>query len=62
VRGYRTEARLCLSDKIAVIVLTNADDGNPLMYVDKAYQWVAPAVLKAVTSAPTATQANPVWR
>lgn len=52
VRGYRTEVRLCPSDKIAVIVLTNADDGNPLMYVDRACQWVAPAILKAVTPAP----------
>ena len=31
-----------------VIVLTNADDGDPVMYVEKAFQWVAPAVMEAV--------------
>ena len=62
VLGYRTEVRICPSDKIAVIVLTNADDGNPLMYVDKACQWVAPAILKAVTPAPATTTPDPVWQ
>jgi len=62
VRGYRTEVRLCPNDKIAVIVLTNADDGYPLMYVDKACQWVAPAILRAMAPAPTATTPQPVWQ
>ncbi len=47
LQGYRTEIQICPEDKVAVIVLTNADDGNPFSYVEKAFQWVAPAVVKA---------------
>ncbi len=48
VKGYRTQIRIDVDAKIAVIVLTNADDGDPVMYVEKAFQWVAPAVMEAV--------------
>ncbi len=48
LRGYRTIVHLCPADRIGVIVLTNADDGNPLPFAEKAFQWVAPAILKAV--------------
>jgi D-alanyl-D-alanine carboxypeptidase len=49
LRGYRTLVQLCPADRLGVIVLTNADDGNPQLFSDKALQWVAPAILKAVT-------------
>jgi D-alanyl-D-alanine carboxypeptidase len=48
LRGYRTQVQLCSADRIGVIVLTNADDGNPVQFADKAFQWVAPAIVKAV--------------
>jgi CubicO group peptidase (beta-lactamase class C family) len=48
LRGYRTIVQLCPADRIGVIVLTNADDGNPLQFADKAFQWVAPEILEAV--------------
>jgi D-alanyl-D-alanine carboxypeptidase len=47
LRGYRTIVHLCPTDRIGVIVLTNADDGNPLPFAEKAFHWVAPAILKA---------------
>jgi D-alanyl-D-alanine carboxypeptidase len=56
VQGYRTQLQICPADKIAVVVLTNADDGNPTLYVDKAFEWVAPALQKA----PGADSRNPV--
>lgn len=40
VKGYRTNLRICLEDKTAVIVFTNADDGDPVKYVDKAFPWM----------------------
>ena len=46
VQGYRTLLRLNVPDKIAVIVLTNADDGNPLIYVEKALKWLTPSLRK----------------
>jgi CubicO group peptidase (beta-lactamase class C family) len=57
LRGYRTQIQLCPADRIGVIVLTNADDGNPVQFSDKAFQWVAPAIFKAV--APPAPAALP---
>ncbi|MBI4642066.1 MAG: beta-lactamase family protein [Candidatus Tectomicrobia bacterium] len=62
VPGHRTQLQICPSDKIAVIVLTNADDGNPLMYVEKAFQWVAPPILKVVTPELKAAEPDPAWR
>ena len=48
VPGFRTHVQVSVEDKVGVIVLTNSDDGNPTMYVEKAFQWVAPAIRKAV--------------
>ncbi|HEX9821447.1 MAG TPA: serine hydrolase [Methylomirabilota bacterium] len=47
LRGYRTQLELCPADRVAVIVMTNADDGNPMAVVEKVYQWVAPAIRQA---------------
>ena len=52
LRGYRTQLQLCPAERIGVIVLTNADDGEPVKYTDKAFHWVAPAIVKAATPAP----------
>ena len=57
LRGYRTIVHLCPADRLGVIVLTNADDGNPLPFAEKAFQWVAPAIVKAV--APPAPASAP---
>jgi CubicO group peptidase (beta-lactamase class C family) len=45
VLGHRTLLQFRPADKIGVIVLTNADDGNPLHYLQKAFTWVAPALI-----------------
>jgi CubicO group peptidase (beta-lactamase class C family) len=59
VRGYRTQLTISPADKIAVIALTNADDGFPLMFVEKAFQWVAPAILKAAAPEPKVAKTQP---
>jgi CubicO group peptidase (beta-lactamase class C family) len=41
VPGYRTNLRIDLEDKVAVIVFTNAGDGQPVKYVEKAFKWIA---------------------
>jgi D-alanyl-D-alanine carboxypeptidase len=56
LQGYRTDFQLCPEDKIAVIVLTNADDGAPLTYFEKVFKWVVPALLKAAAPKPKAAQ------
>jgi CubicO group peptidase (beta-lactamase class C family) len=58
LRGYRTQIQLCPAERVGVVVLTNADDGNPLQYTDKAFEWVAPAIAKAVAPAPGAPPAG----
>jgi len=55
LRGYRTIVHLCPADRIGVIVLTNADDGNPLIFAEKAFQWVAPAITEAARPAAPAS-------
>jgi D-alanyl-D-alanine carboxypeptidase len=60
LRGYRTDLRMSLPDKIAVISFTNADDGDPAQYEEKVFDWVAPAIRKAV--APAATAPDPAWQ
>jgi CubicO group peptidase (beta-lactamase class C family) len=47
LEGYRTDIQVIPAEKIGFVVLTNADDGNPLLYMEKAIKWVAPALAKA---------------
>ncbi len=58
--GYRTHTYISPADKIAVLVMTNADDGEPTFYGDQAFQLVAPAILKATTP-PKVTKVDPGW-
>ena len=44
VPGYRTNLRINLEDKVAVVVFTNSGDGEPVKYVEKAHQWIGPAL------------------
>ncbi|MCP4263783.1 MAG: serine hydrolase [Planctomycetes bacterium] len=65
VGGYQTEIAISPKEKVAVIVLVNADDANPyadvpFSIVDRAFEWMAPAITKAVTP-PKADKADPKW-
>jgi CubicO group peptidase (beta-lactamase class C family) len=57
LRGYRTSVAFDAESKIGVIVLTNSNDGNPDLYVDKAFQMVAPALVPEKEKFP----AKPEW-
>jgi CubicO group peptidase (beta-lactamase class C family) len=59
--GYRTLLTLWPADKVGVIVLTNSDDGDPLGFTDKLFQWVVTAVAHASQAKPTPKQPNPTW-
>ena len=61
VQGYRTRLLLCPADKTAVIVLTNADDCDPLLYADRAFRWVAPAIVKRAVPEPKPATPDPGW-
>ncbi|MCP4360930.1 MAG: beta-lactamase family protein, partial [Chloroflexi bacterium] len=60
--GYRTLIQLLPSEKVGVIVLTNADDGNPLFYLEKAFEWIVAAVLEAVKWEEVTVVADPAWQ
>jgi CubicO group peptidase (beta-lactamase class C family) len=62
LRGYRTELRLCPAERSGVIVFTNADDGDPATYAEKAFEWVGPAIARASAAAPEPRTADPGWQ
>jgi hypothetical protein len=60
LRGYRTLLQICPADKLAVIALTSADDGNPTLFVERAFAWLAPVLARG---APRERRvADPEWR
>ncbi len=61
VPGHRTHIEIVPVEKLAVIVLTNANDGDPVRYVDQAFRIVGPAVAKAVEEPKPALTPDPAW-
>jgi D-alanyl-D-alanine carboxypeptidase len=61
--GYQTQTVLQLDDKVAVIVLTNADDANPGVMATELMKTVGEAVAKAAKPAETTTTTSwdPAW-
>ena len=59
--GYQTNTMLWLDGKVAVIVLTNADDGNPGGLATELMNTVGAAVGKASARPPAAVTWNPSW-
>ena len=62
VAGYRTQLLICPGDKIAVIVMSNAEDGSPSFFANKIFDVVAPAIKKAVTPPAEIAEFNPAWQ
>jgi CubicO group peptidase (beta-lactamase class C family) len=65
VAGYQSSVYFRPSDRIGVIAMVNADDGLPYpgtpdSVVDRAFKWVAPAIVKALPQAPP-PKARPEW-
>jgi CubicO group peptidase (beta-lactamase class C family) len=60
--GHRTQVSFSPEDKIGVIILTNADDGNPGLYLDQAFSIVGKEIAKAVDARKPAAEPDPAWR
>ena len=60
LRGYRSEIRSVLAERVAVIVLINADDGEPQLVVNKTFEWVGSAITRATMPPPPT--ADPAWQ
>lgn len=59
--GYQTNTMLQLDGKVAVIVLTNADDANPAAIATELMNTVGQAVAKAAARPPAAITWDPSW-
>lgn len=59
--GYRTQIEFVPEDKLGVIVLTNSNDGDPMLYVDQAFQIAGPAIVKALAKPKPAPKPDPKW-
>jgi hypothetical protein len=61
--GYQTQTLLQIDDKVAVIVLTNADDSNPGAMATELMKTVGEAVAKAAKPAESTTTStwDPSW-
>ena len=59
--GYQTNTMLWLDGKVGVIVLTNADDGNPGGIATELMNTVGEAVAKAAAATPPAMAWDPSW-
>jgi CubicO group peptidase (beta-lactamase class C family) len=60
--GYRTQTMLSPKEKVGVVVFTNANDGNPNRFVRKAFDWVAPAIGRALKPDAPAPTPDPGWQ
>ena len=60
--GQRTQIEIALTPRLGVIVLTNANDGEPIRYVNQAFTLLGPAVAKAVTPPDTPRVPDPQWQ
>jgi len=61
VPGYKTFVSVVPADKFAVVVLTNAEDGNPSSYAKNAFAIIAPAVKKATAVTEEAPVSDSSW-
>ena len=59
--GHRTQIEFAPAEKLGVIVLTNADDGDPGRYLDQAFTLLTPAVKRAVEASKPSPAADPSW-
>ncbi|MCU0644009.1 MAG: beta-lactamase family protein [bacterium] len=62
VAGYRTQLLICSGEKIAVIVMSNAEDGSPSFFANKIFDVVAPAIKKAAAPTTDIAEFNPAWQ
>ena len=59
--GNRTSTQLSPTENVGVVVFTNGGDGNPGRYVNKAFEWLAPAIVRATASPTPPATADPSW-
>lgn len=59
--GYEGTLAIAPADKLAVIVLTNASDGNSEDYINQTFAIVGPAIARATAPPQTISTPDPAW-
>lgn len=62
VAGYRTQLLLCPAEKIAVIVMCNAEDVSPAFLANHIFDVLAPAIGRALAKPAPIPEWNPDWK
>ena len=63
VGGNRSQLTISPKEKVAVIVMVNADDGVPGFFAGRALSMLAPVIAKLTAAPPPAApKADPVWQ
>lgn len=62
VPGHRTHVEMTPSEKLGVIVLTNAQDGDPGAYREQAFKLLGPVIAKATAETSSPSVADPAWQ
>ena len=62
VAGHRSHLLMVPSEKVAVIVMTNADDASPSLFSYRAYDAVGPAIARATAPEPKEKIVDPGWQ
>ena len=60
--GYKSQIEMAADEKMAVIVLINGYEADPLHYANQAFTIVGPAIAKAAEPPKPAPQSDPAWK
>jgi hypothetical protein len=61
VPGHLTRIEFVPEEKLGIIVLTNANDGDPTRYLNQAFTLVGPAIARAVKKPEAVAAPDPAW-
>lgn len=61
IGGNRSHLLLQPAAKLAILAITNADDGSPGFFTSRIYDVLAPAVDKATAQSPPEPRKDPAW-
>jgi CubicO group peptidase (beta-lactamase class C family) len=61
VGGHRSQFTVSPGEKVAVVVLTNADDGVPAYFANRAMSMLAPVVAQCASEQPPAPKPDSGW-
>ncbi|MBP1656285.1 MAG: putative beta-lactamase class penicillin binding protein [Bacteroidetes bacterium] len=62
VAGNRSQLLISPKEKVAVIVMTNADDGAPGFFANRALSMLAPVIAKATAPPVSEPKPDPLWQ